>query len=136
MANEMNTMLMYLQDSLVARGGDSLPTRELASDFAQQDFLHVQRLAERIVELEGTPELAPSQIADNASVDMRPPDHGDTWVLLKHALENEMQSVIEYKHQIQTIGFDDPTTRLLLEQILADKEHQAEEVRRLMHTGR
>ena len=44
----------------------------------------------------------------------------------------ERQAVIEYKNQTQNVGFTDPATRLLLEGILAEKEHQAKEVRHLL----
>lgn len=132
MANEMNTMLMYLTDSLVVRGTDSLDVKEVAGKFSQQDFTHAKKLAARIVELEGVPQLMPLQIQDNASIEYKLPDHGAPEPLLTNALENELQSVIEYRNQIQNIGFSDPTTRALLEDILADKERQAEDIRNLL----
>ena len=132
MANEMNTSLMYLVDSLVVKGVESFAIKAVAKDFCQQDLGHVQKLAERIVEVEGTPELAPTQISDNASIAMRMEKKPETTRMLKDCLENELQSVIEYKGQIMNIGFTDPATRLLLEEILADKEHQVEEIRNLL----
>lgn len=134
LANEMNTMLMYMADSLMARGTDSRDVRDVADEFAKMDFAHAKKLAARIVELEGTPQLMPMQIQDNASIDAKMPMQGDGAVqpLLKDALENEMQSVIEYRNQIQNIAFNDPTTRSLLEDILANKETQAEEIRSLL----
>jgi len=127
LANEMNTMLMYMADSLVAKGNDAGDIKELASKFAKQDFKHVRQLAERIVELEGTPELFPADVQNNASIDAkmpREPHQRTLQPLLKDALENEEQSVIEYRRQIQDLAFNDPATRLLLEEILTDKERQ------------
>ncbi|MHB9133549.1 MAG: ferritin-like domain-containing protein [Armatimonadota bacterium] len=135
LANEMNTMLMYMADSLLVRGSTSFNVKSVASQFADQDFSHVKKIAARIVELDGTPQLMPAQIQDNASIDMQMPtraEHGEAEPMLKNALENELQSVVEYRNQVQNIGFSDPTTRLLLEEILADKEHQAEEIRNLL----
>jgi bacterioferritin (cytochrome b1) len=132
LANEMNTMLMYLADSLQVRGTDCVDVQEVANKFAKQDFKHVRKLAGRIVELEGTPQLMPLQIQDNASIEAKIPADGAIQPVLKDALEHELQSVLEYRNQIQNIGFSDPATCLLLEEILADKEHQAETVRNLL----
>ena len=132
LANEMNSVLMYLVDSTVANGATADEVKTLADKFARQDFKHAQRLASRIVDLEGTPDLRPQAIIDNASVEMKMPRHGEIKKLLTDALEGEMLSIMEYKSQIRNIAFDDPATRLLLEEILADKEHQAEELRHLL----
>ena len=134
LANEMNTMLMYMANSLLAKGVDAGDVKEMAGKFARQDFEHVKILAERIVDLEGMPELAPAQVQNNASIEARMPAerHREIQPMLKNALESEMQSVIEYKKQIQDFAFSDPSTRLLLEEILVEKEHQAEEIRGLL----
>lgn len=132
LANEMNTMLMYVADSLLVKGTDAGDIKEVAGKFAKQDFKHVHKLAERIVELEGTPQLLPAEVLNNASIEPKMHRHHDTAPMLKDALESEMQSVIEYKNQIQNIAFQDPATRLLLEEILSEKEHQATEIRGLL----
>ena len=75
--------------------------------------------------LEGTPELLPVDLQNNASIDTKLPREHTLQPMMKDALENEQQSVIEYKKQIQDIGFNDPATRLLLEEILTEKEQQA-----------
>jgi bacterioferritin len=131
LANEMNTMLMYMADSLTVKGTDSHDVKSVLSKFVKEDFKHAQRLATRIVDLEGTPELTPDNLGSNASIDVKPPVQ-ELQPMLKDALEHEMQSVIEYRNQIQNIGFNDPATRLLLEELLTDKEHQAEEIRHML----
>jgi len=133
LANEMNTVLMYMMDSLMVRGADAHDVKGVMTDFVQQDFGHAQKLAVRIVDLDGTPELMPTDLQNNASIETRQPSRDNERVpLLKDALEHELQAVIEYKNQIQNIGFSDPATRLLLEEILTEKEHQAEEIRHLL----
>ncbi|HEY3376567.1 MAG TPA: ferritin-like domain-containing protein [Armatimonadota bacterium] len=132
LANEMNTMLMYMADSLLVRGTDSLDVKEVTSKFAKQDFKHAKKLAARIVELEGIPQLMPLHIQDNASIEPKMGQDGAIKPMLKDALECELQSVLEFRNQVQTIAFEDPTTCLLLEGILADKEHQVEEIRNLL----
>ena len=132
LANEMNTMLMYMTDSLVVKGTESHDVKSVLSKFVKQDFKHAQRIAARIVDLEGTPQLMPLNLLNNASIEARAPEDGAIKPALKDALEHELQAVIEYRNQIQNIGFSDPATRLLLEEILTDKEHQAEEIRNLL----
>jgi len=131
LANEMNTMLMYMMDSLVASGPDAHDVKEVMSDFVKQDFKHARKLAARIVDLEGMPELLPLNLQNNASIEAHQPKDGTLKPMLKDALEHELQAVIEYTNQIQILSFTDPATRLLLEEILTDKEHQAEEIRHL-----
>ena len=133
LANEMNTMLTYLADGLLAKGSDSLDVKEVANKFAAQDFVHVKKIAARIVELDGVPQLMPLAIDNNASIDAKmPPRDGAIKPILKDLLECDLQSTLELRSQIQTIGFLDPTTCLLLEEVLADKEHQTEEIRDLL----
>ena len=132
LANEMNTVLMYMADSLMVKGPDAYDVKTVLQDFVKQDFKHAKQLAARIVDLEGTPQLMPPNLQNNASIEGKVSRDGAAQPMLKDALEHEMQSVIEYKGQIRNIGFDDPATRRLLEEILADKEHQAEEIRSLM----
>jgi len=84
------------------------------------------------VDLEGEPELTPADLQSNASIEAMHSRDGKLQLMLKDALEHELQAVIEYKNQIQNIAFTDPVTRLLLEGILAEKEHQAEEIRHLL----
>jgi len=132
LANEMNTMLMYMMDSLLVRGTDAHDVKGVMSDFVDQDFKHARKLAARIVDLDGTPQLMPLDLQNNASIETRQSRDTRPEPLLKDALEHELQAVIEYRNQIQNIGFTDPATRLLLEQILTEKEHQAEEIRHLL----
>lgn len=132
LANETNTTLMYMADSLLVRGPDAHDVKTVLSEFAKQDFKHAQKLAARIVDLNGTPRLMPADLLNNASIEAQQSRDVEREPLLKDALEHELQAVIEYKNQIQNIGFTDPATRLLLEEILAEKEHQAEEIRHLL----
>ncbi len=131
LANEMNTMLMYLANSLLVKGIDSHDVSDVFSKFAKQDFTHARKLAERIVDLDGTPELMPQHLVNNASIETPPLTHHAAKPMLQDALAHELQAVIEYKNQVQGIAFDDPATRLLLEEILVDKERQAHEIRTL-----
>ncbi len=125
LANEMNTMLMYMADSLLAKGVDAGDVKDVSHKFAKQDFKHARKLAERIVALEGTPELLPVDLQNNASISTKIPRERTLQPIMKDALENEQQAVIEYKKQIQDLAFTDPATRLLLEEILTEKEQQA-----------
>lgn len=132
LANELNTMLMYMAGNLMVRGMNAHDVEETAEKFAKQDFKHARKLAARIVDLHGVPQLLPAHLENNASIEPHLPRRGEATPILQEALESEMQSVIEYRNQIQNIGFSDPATRLLLEEILSDKERQAETIRHLL----
>lgn|GEM_PF-588600 len=132
LANEMNTMLMYMANSLKASGMDAHDVKSVMSGYVKQDFKHARKLAARIVDLEGEPELTPADLRNNASIEAMQSKGGALEPMLKDALEHELRAVIEYKNQIQNIAFTDPATRLLLEGILVEKERQAEEIRHLL----
>lgn len=74
----------------------------------------------------------PMNLMNEASIDVMQHSDGATTPMLKNALACEMQSVLELHDQIENIGFSDPATCLLLQEILADKEHQVDKIRNLL----
>lgn len=94
---------------------------------------HADMLAERIQQLGGVPVFRPEEIAEEArcrhvSAEEAPTLEG----MIQEDLEIEREQVKAYTALIRAIGFADPTTRRILEDILRETEGHASELRDLL----
>jgi bacterioferritin len=128
-ATEVTSYLQYKQHAYMAV---SLFAPGLKDDFethATLELQHADLLAQRIQQLGGVPIYSPVDIAAQAaSVGVRP-EQGPT--LREMIIENlmlERQQVAAYTTLVRAIGEQDPTTRRLLLEILADTERHASEL--------
>jgi bacterioferritin len=128
-ATEVTSYLQYKQHAYMAV---SLFAPGLKDDFethATLELQHADLLAQRIQQLGGVPIYSPVDIAAQAaSVGIRP-EQGPT--LREMIIENlmlERQQVAAYTTLVRAIGEQDPTTRRLLLEILADTERHASEL--------
>lgn len=98
-------------------------------EHADQEAKHADMLAERINQLGGDPVFEPRDVA--AAVDKMRLELGDPQTLeemVKYNYEVERRQIVEYTRLIREVGFHDPTTRRILEDILMDTEHHAAEL--------
>ncbi len=128
-ATEVTSYLQYKQHAYMAV---SLFAPGLKDDFeahATLELQHADLLAQRIQQLGGVPIYSPVDIAAQAaSVGVRP-EQGPT--LREMIIENlmlERQQVAAYTTLVREVGEQDPTTRRLLLEILADTEKHASEL--------
>jgi len=126
LATETVCTLRYRHHYYIAQG--------LAAEAIKQEFLahaneeqqHADQIAERIVQLGGDPNLNPSGLADRSHA-----EYGSGKALpelLREDLIAERVAIESYREIIQYIGDADPTTRRLMESILAVEEEHAEEI--------
>ena len=84
---------------------------------------HADRLAERITQLQGEPDMDPRRIAERAHSEYA---EGKTLIEMLHEdLVNERIAIDSYAQMIRFIGDDDTTTKRMLEEILAKEEEHA-----------
>ena len=86
------------------------------------EMKHAEMIAERIDELGGTPNINVGPISSG----------GDLEKMLRDNVAAEEEAVERYTKQIQDVGMSDPTTRRLLEDILAEEERHLNEWRTLL----
>jgi bacterioferritin len=94
---------------------------------ANEESVHADRLAQRIVQLGGEPDFSPESLTQRSHA---PYD-------ASHALEDmirinliaERVAIECYSQMIDLIGEKDATTRRLLEDILAEEQAHAEELK-------
>ncbi len=130
LATELVCVLRYKRHHFTAHG---LAAPKIAEEFmvhAQEESGHADRLATRIVQLGGAPDFSPDSLLarSHAAYD----DATDLKAMVRANLVAERVAVDAYRQMIQLIGDKDPTTRRMLEDILADEEEHADELADLL----
>jgi len=130
LATELTCVLRYRQHHFVVKSPNSIGVKNEFLEHAIEEQQHADQLAERIVQLGGTPDMNPATFAARsdaeyvAGTEMRQ--------MLTENLVAERIAVQAYTEMIHAIGESDPTTRRLLEEILAKEEEHADELSDLL----
>lgn len=135
LAAEIMCVLRYKYHYVTACGIDSDAVRAEFFEHGQQEQEHADRLAKRINQLGGRPEMNPAAITGRSATEYR---EGDTLVeMITEDLVAERIAIQSYRGWIRFIGDRDPTTRRLLEDILTQEEEHANDLRDLLvsHVG-
>jgi bacterioferritin len=130
LATELVCVLRYRHDHFMARGIDSKPAADEFLEHAGEELQHADRIAERIVQLGGEPRFDPSELAGRSHSEYRV---GRTVQdAIRENLIAERIAIDSYREMIQYIGAADPTTRRLMEEILATEEEHADDLADLL----
>lgn len=130
LATEIVCVLRYRHDHFMARGIDSKAAADEFLEHATQELEHADRIAERIVQLGGEPRMDPAQLASRSHSEYRT---GRTvQEAIRENLVAERIAIDSYREMIQYIGAGDPTTRRMLEEILATEEEHADDLADLL----
>jgi bacterioferritin len=130
LATELVCVLRYRHDYFMARGLDSKPAAQEFLEHATQELEHADRIAERIVQLGGEPQMDPSSLAGRSHSEYRT---GRTVQdAIRENLIAERIAIDSYREIVQYIGDADPTTRRLMEEILAVEEEHADDLADLL----
>ncbi len=127
LATELVCVLRYKRHHFTAEG---LSSPKIAEEFlvhATEEAGHADRLARRIVQLGGEPDFGPDSLTtrSHAAYD----DSADLKSMIKANLIAERVAIEAYSQLITLIGDKDSTTRRLLEDILADEQQHADELK-------
>lgn len=130
LATEIVCTLRYRHDYFMARGIDSKPAAEEFLQHANEELAHADRIAERIVQLGGEPQFDPATLAQRSHSEYRT---GRTvQEAIRENLVAERIAIDSYREMVQFIGEGDPTTRRLMEEILATEEEHADDLAELL----
>lgn len=127
LATELVCVLRYRRHHFMA---DGLESPSIAEEFlvhANAELGHADRLAQRIVQLGGDPDFNPASLLDRSHADYDEVD--DLKSMIRANLVAERVAVETYRQMIALVGDKDSTTRRLLEDILADEEEHADELK-------
>lgn len=125
LAAEILCVLRYRHHQVIAKGINFLDIADEFREHAENEELHMMRLAERINQLGGDPDFNPRSVADKAVTDYG--EGRELRALIKEDLVAERIVIDVYRKMIAWFAQGDSTTRRLLEEILADEEEHANE---------
>jgi len=126
LATELVCVLRYKRHYYMAEG---IHAQSVAAEFlehATQELAHADQLAKRIVQLGGEPDLDPDGLSKRSHAQYVA---GKTLTdMIREDLVAERIAIDSYAEMIRYLGDDDPTTRRMLEDILAVEEEHAEDM--------
>lgn len=126
LATELVCVLRYKRHYHTAKGLRSAAVAEEFLVHANEEAAHADRLANRIVQLGGSPQFSPARLLERSHAHYDEPE--DIAGMVKSNLIAERVAVESYRQLIALVAPIDPTTRKLLEEILADEEAHADEL--------
>ena len=130
LATELVCVLRYKRHYFTASG---INAKSIAAEFlehANEEQGHADLIAKRIVQLGGEPNLSPKGLAERSHSEYV--EGKDLVQMLEEDLVAERIAIDSYREIVQYIGGDDPTTRRLMESILANEEEHAEDLSSLL----
>ena len=130
LATELVCWLRYRRHYFMAKG---IHAEVAASEFLQhsnQEAEHADLLAARIIQLRGEPNFSPEGLAERSHAEYVA--GGTLKEMLQEDLVAERIAIESYGEVIRFIGGDDPTSRILLENILATEEEHADDLAGLL----
>ena len=126
LATEIVCVLRYRRHYFMASG---IHAEGVAAEFLQhanEEQGHADQIAQRIVQLGGEPNFNPDGLLSRSHAEYV---EGDTLLdMIKEDLVAERIAIDSYREIIQYLGNDDPTTRRMMEGILAMEEEHAEDL--------
>ena len=132
LATELVCVLRYKRHYHMAKG---IHAQAVAAEFlehANEEQGHADRIAARIVQLGGAPNFAPQSLETRSHSEYV---EGESLVeMIKEDLVAERIAIDSYADMIRYLADADPTTRSMLEEILATEEEHAEDLANLLAT--
>jgi bacterioferritin len=130
LATEIVCVLRYKRHHFMVKGVNSVSVANEFAEHALEEQEHADRIAARIVQLGGAPDLNPATLIDRSHSQYLP---GTSLMdMVKENLVAERIAIDTYRDIIRYLGSDDPTTRKLLEDILENEEEHAEDLSNLL----
>lgn len=130
LATEIVCVLRYKRHYYMATG---IHAESVAAEFLQHandEQGHADLIAQRIVQLGGAPNFSPEGLLTRSHAEYV---EGDTLNdMIKEDLVAERIAIDSYREMITFVGNDDPTTRRMLEGILAMEEEHADDLVNLL----
>ena len=132
LATEIVCVLRYMRHYYMATG---IHAQAIAGEFlehAKEEQSHADLVAERITQLGGEPDLNPEGLATRSHSQYVA---GKSLLdMVREDLVAERIAVESYNEIIRYLANDDPTTRVVMEQVLAKEEEHADDMKKLLET--
>ena len=130
LATELICVLRYKRHYFMAKG---IHAEGVAAEFlehAGEEQQHADQIAARIVQLGGAPDFSPDGLATRSHAEYV--EGGSLEEMIKEDLVAERIAIDSYREMIAYLGDEDPTTRRMMEEILAKEEEHADDLANLL----
>ena len=136
LATELVCVLRYTMHAIAATGISSEGVKAEFATHAKEEQEHAMEVAERINQLGGKPDFNPAGLATRSAS-----EYGNAETLIDMIKENlvaERIAVEHYRELIRYFGNKDPSSRHMMERILAVEEEHANDMHDLLvaHEGK
>ncbi len=126
LATEIVCVLRYKRHYFMAAGINAQSVAQEFLQHANEEQTHADQIAQRIVQLGGEPNFSPEGLLTRSHSEYV---EGETLIdMIKEDLVAERIAIDSYREMIAYLGNDDPTTRRMMEGILAMEEEHAEDL--------
>jgi bacterioferritin len=130
LATEIVCVLRYKRHWMMAKGINSESVAQEFEQHAAEEQQHADRLGMRITQLGGEPDLNPEGLLSRSHSQYV--EGKSLTDMIKEDLVAERIAIDSYGEIIRFVGEKDPTTRRLLEDILANEEEHADDLSNLL----
>jgi len=132
LATELVCVLRYKRHYYMATGIHAQAVADEFLEHANEEQGHADLVAERITQLGGEPNFNPDGLATRSHSQYV---EGKSLVdMIREDLVAERIAIESYSEIIRYLGNDDPTSRGMIERILAVEEEHADDLKRLLET--
>jgi bacterioferritin len=126
LATEIVCVLRYKRHFFMASGINAQSVAQEFLQHATEEQTHADQIAQRIVQLGGEPNFSPEGLLTRSHSEYV---EGDSLIdMIKEDLVAERVAIDSYREIIGFLANDDPTTRRMLEGILAMEEEHADDL--------
>jgi bacterioferritin len=132
LATEIVCVLRYKRHYFMASGIHAQSVRQEFLQHANEEQGHADQIAERITQLRGEPNFSPEGLASRSHSEYQ--EGKSLTDMIKEDLVAERVAIESYSEMIKYFGDKDPTTRRMLEEILAKEEEHADDLVTLLET--
>ena len=130
LATELVCVLRYKNHYFMASGIHATAVANEFLEHANQEQAHADEVARRIVQLGGTPNFNPEGLATRSHAEYKDVKNLDE--MIREDLVAERVAIETYSEIIRWLGDGDPTTRRLMESLLAVEEEHADDLKTLL----
>ena len=132
LATEIVCTLRYRRHYFMASGIHRQGVAEEFKQHAKEEQEHADQIAERIRQLGGAPDFNPEGLLTRSHAQYA---EGDSLVdMIKEDLIAERIAIESYTEMVRWFGDRDPTSRRMMEEILAKEEEHADDMATLLET--
>jgi len=132
LATELVCVLRYKRHYYMATGIHSQAVSEEFLEHAKEEQDHADMIAERITQLDGEPNFSPEGLASRSHSQYV--EGTSLMDMIREDLVAERIAIDSYGEIIRYLGEKDPTSRRVMEEILAKEEEHADDMKTLLET--